>query len=74
MTPPKYAPGSRGNVGPMRQWAGHVMEWNGRRFFHIPYCKIFSIHIHSILKIFHFIFHFILNCFFFHIPFHTIVI
>ena len=23
--------------------AGHVMEWNGRRFFHIPYQQFFSI-------------------------------
>ena len=35
---------------------GHGKEWNGRRFFHIPYWQ-FS----SILKIFHYIFHSILK-------------
>ena len=37
------------------------MEWNGRRFFHIPYRQFSSIHFNSIPKIFHSIFHSILK-------------
>ena len=46
--------------------AGHGMEWNGRRFFHIPHRQFFF---HSIPKnFFHIPFH---TKNFFHIPFHA---
>ena len=32
---------------------GHDMKWNGRRFFHIPYCQFSSIPIPFHTKIFH---------------------
>ena len=46
------------------------MEWNGKRFFHIPYWQFSSIPLpfHTKNLPFHFPFH---TKIFFHIPFHT---
>ena len=50
--------------------AGHGIEWNGRRFFHIPYWQFSSIPFpfHTKNLSFHIPFH---TKIFFHIPFHT---
>ena len=52
------------------QQTGHAMEWNGRRFFRIPYCKISSIPYPFHTKNFPFYIPFHTK-FFFHIPFHS---